>query len=415
MTIADPRAAIDLAALQQRTLRVLMAAAVLGSVAVSLGFTVGAVAAVDLSGSDAVGGAVLTASALGAALAAALLARLAGGQGRGPSLGAGYSLAASGGAVAAAGVGLGWWPVLMLGMLFFGAGMATSLAARFAAADLAEPDTRGRAVGTVLWAGTAGAVAGPNLAGPAGEMAATAGLAEDAGVFLLAAVLSLTAALIVLGGLRPDPLQTARVLAGGSTPDAVTAPRRSKRDLARAYPLARAALAGIALLHFGMVAVMSMTPVHLHHGGAELDVIGLVISAHIAGMYLLSPVFGVLSDRLGRPETLLIGLVIATSGALIAAGAGSHDTGQVTLGLTLVGLGWSAGMVAGSAQLVAAVEPADRARVQGISDVAMNLAGAVGGLLAGILVAVGSFGLLGVLIAAVLAAGVPAALRLRKI
>lgn len=396
-----------LVGVQRRTVRVLMGAQVLGAVAISLGVTVGAVAAVDVSGSDAVGGAVLTATAAGAAIGSALLARIAEHGGRRGSLGAGYLLAAVGALIAAIGIEVRIWPVLLIGMLGFGIGSATGLAARFAAADLAEPDRRGRAVGTVLWAGTLGAIAGPNLAGPARDLTDRTAIAGDAGVFLTGAVLYAAAAGIVWSRLRPDPLVRARELIGAH----VGRPSGTGWRIVWALPAARIAMIGIAALHLAMVAVMSMSPVHLDHGGADLRVIGLVISAHIAGMYLLSPVFGLLVDRVEPALVLPLGVAISLGGALVSASAGEHEAGVLGAGLVLVGLGWSAGLVAASALLVAAVPPEDRARAQGSTDVAMNLAGAVGGLLAGGLMAVGSFTVLGVLVAALLAAHLLASLR----
>ncbi|MBA3742912.1 MFS transporter [Sporichthya sp.] len=395
------------AEIQRHTVRVLMGAQILGAVSISLGVTVGAVAAVDISGSDAVGGAVLTATAGGAAIGSALLARIADSGGRRGSLGSGYLLAAVGALVAAVGVELGFWPVLLVGMLGFGIGSATGLAARFAAADLAEPDRRGRAVGTVLWAGTLGAVAGPNLAGPARDLTDRTAVSGNAGVFLTGAVLYAAAAVVVWSRLRPDPLVRARELIGAQ------AGRSSGTGwgIVWAIPAARFALVGVALLHLSMVAVMSMSPVHLDHGGADLQVIGLVISAHVAGMYLFSPVFGVLVDRWGSTRVLSAGAVISLAGALVCASADQHEPGVLGAGLVLIGLGWSAGLVAASALLVAAVAPEDRARAQGSADVSMNLAGAIGGLLAGGLMAAGSFAVLGVLVAAVLAPYLLASLR----
>lgn len=395
------------AEIQRRTVRVLMGAQILGAVAISLGVTVGAVAAVDISDSDAVGGAVLTATAGGAAVGSALLARIVERSGRRGSLGAGYLLAAAGALVAAVGIELGFWPVLLVGMLGFGIGSSTGLAARFAAADLAEPARRGRAVGTVLWAGTLGAVAGPNLAGPARDLTERTTVSGNAGVFLTGTVLYTAAAAVVWSRLRPDPLVRARELIG---PHAGR-PSGTGWAIVWVIPAARFAMIGVALLHLAMVAVMSMSPVHLHHGGAGLRVIGLVISAHIAGMYLLSPVFGVLVDRLGSARVLSAGAAISLGGALVCASADQAESGVLGVGLVLIGLGWSAGLVAASALLVAVVAPEDRARAQGSADVLMNLAGAVGGLLAGGLMAVGSFTVLGVLVAAALAPYLLASLR----
>jgi MFS family permease len=147
-------------------------------------------------------------------------------------------------------------------------------------------------------------------------------------------------------------------------------------------PLVRLAILATALSHATMVALMAMTPVHLVHGGATLSVVGLTISLHIAGMFALSPVFGILSDRLGRIPTILLGQTMLVFSAVVTA-VGSHHDGVVMAGLILLGLGWSASTVSGSALLNDAAPVAHRVRLQGRSDLAMNLAGALGGALSG--------------------------------
>ena len=172
--------------------------------------------------------------------------------------------------------------------------------------------------------------------------------------------------------------------------------------------LVRVAIVTVSLSHATMVALMAMTPVHLVHGGATLTVVGFTISLHIAGMFALSPVFGVIADRLGRFPTIVMGQLMLLASAVITA-LGSHQTGVVMFGLILLGLGWSASTVAGSALLSDAAPAAQRVRLQGRSDLAMNLAGALGGAVAGPLLALlGYAGLAWTLllpVAAVLTAG----------
>nr|WP_222844002.1 MFS transporter [Cellulosimicrobium sp. CUA-896] len=146
--------------------------------------------------------------------------------------------------------------------------------------------------------------------------------------------------------------------------------------------------------HLVMVGVMTMTPVHMNHGGATLQVVGFVISAHIAGMYALSPVIGWLADRLGHARVLVVGGVVLLAAAVVVAGAPSEDAGRLTVGLVLLGVGWSCGLVAGSALLVDATPQGERTAVQGVSDLTMNLGGALGGLLAGGVIAVWSYAVL---------------------
>ncbi|TGJ96391.1 MFS transporter, partial [Actinotalea fermentans ATCC 43279 = JCM 9966 = DSM 3133] len=159
----------------------------------------------------------------------------------------------------------------------------------------------------------------------------------------------------------------------------------------RASATAQLALAAIVVSHLVMVGLMSMTPVHMGHGGASLQIIGIVISAHIAGMYVLSPVIGWAADKVGHSRVLVLVGVILLASAVIVAGAPSDDSARLTVGLVLLGVGWSCGLVAGSALLIDATPATDRTQVQGLTDFAMNLGGAVGGVLAGIVIAVSSY------------------------
>jgi MFS family permease len=198
-----------------------------------------------------------------------------------------------------------------------------------------------------------------------------------AGVFAFPLVAQLLAAVVYLVWMRPDPLLESRRLPL-ETPTTPVAASPALGDLR----LVRVAIIAVALSHATMVALMSMTPVHLVHGGATLTVVGFTLSLHVAGMFALSPVFGVLADRLGRMPTIVGGQLLLLASAVIT-GLGAHQTTTVVVGLILLGLGWSASTVAGSALLNDAAPADRRVSLQGRSDLAMNLAGAVGGAVAG--------------------------------
>ncbi len=394
MNLVPPDRIDDVAArsgVQRRVLWVLVCTQVFGGVGVSIGLAVSTLAAAQMSGSDAVGGSALTCTVLGAAGAAVLVARIAAHAGRRPSLTAGYLLGAVGGLVAVLAAELVIWPLLLAGLVLLGAATAAGLAARFAATDLAEPERRARALAMVVWATTVGAVAGPNLGEPAQRLAEPIGLTPLAGPFLCCAVVFILAAVVTWTGLRPDPLRIAGLAASAS---ATPTPRA--RDALRAAPAARLGVAGIVLGHLVMVGLMSMTPVHMGHSGATLQLVGLVISLHVAGMYAVSPVFGWLADRIGaRPVLGLAALLLVASG-LVSSLAAGDQTALLSVGLVLLGLGWSAGLVAGSTLVSTAVPVPDRPAVQGRADVLMNVAGALGGIVAGLTVAGTSFAVLGI-------------------
>jgi MFS family permease len=391
----------DRHAVQRRVLVVLVVAQVLGGVGVATGIALSSLAAAQLAGSDVVGGAALTCMVVGTAAAALPISRLAARSGRRPALLLGYGLAAVGAVGAAVAIIIGSWPTLLVALLAFGAATAAGLAARFAATDLAQPQRRARALAIVIWAATVGVVAGPNLAAPVQDLAAAAGLVPASGPFVLSAVAFVLAALAVGVGLRPDPLLLARADAALQDPaGAAATPDRAAWRVLVSNSAAVLAVSAIALSQLVMIGLMSLTPVHMNHGGASLQLVGLVISLHVAGMYVLSPVFGVLADRWGRLPVLAGGAVLLVTAGVVTGPAAANDATQLSVGLVALGLGWSAALIAGSAMLTDAVPLDERARVQGLSDVAMNVAGALGGILAGVIMATTSFTVLGLAVAA---------------
>ncbi|MER6476607.1 MFS transporter [Streptomyces filamentosus] len=402
---AAPVSAAALPELRRRVQAVLVATQILGGLGIATGVALAAVLATEVSGTDALAGLASTATVAGPALLAMPLAALMARRGRRAGLVLAYLLGALGAGIAVFGAVLGSFPVLLVGLVGFGAGSSANLAARFAAADLAEPDRRARAISTVVWATTIGAVLGPNIAAPAGRSVSGLGIPVAAGPFLWAAVVFVVSALVVALLLRPDPLLTARALAAAEGDGTADRPEdRSLRAGLRAVresPRARIALVTVAASQTVMVSIMSMTPVALTHHGAGIELIGLVISVHIAGMYAFSPVMGWLSDRLGR--LAVIGLAVGLLGfaALLAGTAGASHT-RVAAGLFVLGLGWSAGLVSGSALLTDSVPQAARAAVQGLSDTVMNTAAGVGGLVAGVIVSQAGYGPLNAIAACLL-------------
>ncbi|MDQ0796977.1 MFS transporter [Streptomyces sp. B1I3] len=381
---ATPVTAADLPALQRRTSAVLILSQILGGLGVPVGIALAPVLATEVSGSEALSGLAPTASVAGTALLSLPLAALMASRGRRPGLVLAYLVGAAGALLVVTATMVGSFPLLLLGMAGFGAGSSANLQARFAAADLAAPDRRGRAISTVIWATTIGSVLGPNIAAPAGRVFRDTSVPETAGPFAWAAAIFLLTGLLVAVLLRPDPLLTARALA----PQETGPEHRSLRAgiaAVRASPMARLALVTVAVSHTTMVSIMVMTPVHLGHHGAGLQLVGLVISGHIAGMYAFSPVMGRLTDRVGRPAVIGLAAGLLCCAALLAGTSGGGH-GRTAAGLFVLGLGWSAGLVAGSALLTDSVPQAARAAVQGLSDLTMNTAAGVGGAVAGVVV-----------------------------
>ncbi|WP_328424753.1 MFS transporter [Micromonospora sp. NBC_00389] len=424
----------DVAPIQRRTLRLLFTTQIIGGIGVTIGIAVGALLAARIAGT-AVAGLAQSAGVVGAALLAIPVTRIMARHGRRPGLVVAYAVGAVGGVLVVLAAVTRSVPLLFLGMLFFGGGTAANLQARYAAVDLAEPARRARQLSLIIWATTIGAVAAPNFAALADRVTSGWGLPPLAGPFAFSAAAFVLAGGVLLGLLRPDPLLTARRLAAADAPVAdvpaavlaaeapadggpvggdvapaaapveVRAPRgagmRVAWSVVRGRPAARLGIAAVAVGHLVMVAVMSMTPVRLGESHADADVlrlVGIVLSLHIAGMYALSPLVGWLTDRLGRRVVILggVGLLLA---ACAVAGTAGHHTPRLSVGLVLLGLGWSGTMVAGSTLLSESVPDGVRPSVQGLSDLTMGLAGAGAAMASGFVMQVAGYPVLTLLAA----------------
>lgn len=401
-TISDPA---TLRAVQRRTMRVLALAQVIGTVGVGVAPSIGILLAGQVTQDETWAGLARTASTLGAALLGLPLGTLAARRGRRFALTTGWWLAAAGAALLV--VAAQWMLVvpLFLGLLLIGSGSAVSLQSRFAATDLAEPQRRARSLALVVWVGTLGSVLGPNLGLPGQLVGRATGLSVFAGAFLIAAVCLALAGVVVQIWLRPDPLLAlglpapVRERVAGRRP-----PGRVRLVIAEIRSNRRARIAVIAILtaQVVMVAVMTMTPVHLEHQGGSITVIGLTISLHVAGMYALAPLVGLLVDRRGHRISIAVGIgVLAVSLAVGALGA--DRTSWTVVCLVLLGVGWSFVNVAGSALFSQSIADTTRAASQGGVDALANLCGAVAAFAAGPLLAVTSFSFLAVAALLVLA------------
>jgi MFS family permease len=399
---------------QRRVVRVLAAAQVLGGIGVAAGAAVGALLAADLS-MESLSGLSSAASTIGAALIALPVARVMTVRGRRPGLLLAYAIGIVGAMVVVTGSALSLFPLALIGLALTGGGQTAGLQSRYAATDLASPETRGRSLATVVWATTVGSVLGPNLAEPMGDLAERVGVPRLAGPYMLTVVVFVIAAAMIAVMLRPDPLDVAREHHARSSAVPAGPPRGASISeavaLVRSIPPALLGFAAMAIGQAVMVAVMSMTPVHLQHGDASLKIIGFVISGHITGMYIASPLVGIASDRIGRRPVIVAGTAILLASFVIAGTATGHESLQLGIGLFLLGLGWSCTLIAGSTLLTESIPAEERPNVQGTADLLMGIAGASAGLLSGVVVGLGSYALLNIICAALVVPLVAATLR----
>lgn len=389
---------LDIPAVQRRTVGVLSISQVFSGVAIAGSVAAGSLIAASVSGSEAVAGLAQTFGVLGAALLALPLARVALSKGRRASLALGYGMGAIGALVVIAGAVWLNTALVLIGCLLVGVASASGYQARYAAVDLAQEDKRGQQLSYVVWAGTIGAVLGPNLLQPAGWLGQALGLPELAGAYVITAVALAISVVVLLAFLRPDPYVLAaqmRAKANAEAKREVAKPRlRDGMEHLRRNRGALLGMSAIAIGHVAMVMVMVMTPIHMAHVDVTLTLIGLVISVHVAGMYALSPVVGWGVDRFGRIPVIVTGIVILLVSCVISGFAAGDQVVLLGIGLFLLGLGWSCTLIAGSTLLVDDVGPVERPSVQGLSDLVMNVAGAIGGAVAGLIVAFSSYAVL---------------------
>lgn len=376
----------DVARIRRRSRVAIISGQSLAGIGMGATFSSGALLATQLSGSSAWSGTSVTASTLGAAAAAVPLAALAQRFGRSPALATGAGIAAAGAVVGIVASATGAFWLFLVAMAMLGVGTAVNLQSRFAGTDLSDPSTRGRDLAIVVWSTTIGAVAGPNLIGPGDALGRSLGLPALSGVFLFALAAQLVAVLVYLVVMNPDPLLTALRLGVERGVAAVAARAEDRNGVVTA-------ILALALSHATMASVMAMTPVHLVDHGATLVIVGVTISLHVAGMYALSPVWGILSDRLGREAVIGLGQGMLLA-ALLMTSLGAESEGWVLAGLIFLGLGWSAATVAASGLVADSADPTRRTRVQGRADLAMSLAGGLGAAASGaVLAAIGYAGL----------------------
>ena len=409
---------VDRARIQRRTLIVVVIAQVLGGAGLAAGVTVGALLAEQMLGTDSVAGLPTALFTLGSALSAYLVGRASQRAGRRVGLGVGFLAGGLGAAGVVVAAGIGSVPLLFGALFVYGSGTATNLQARYAGTDLATPARRGAAVSTALVSTTVGAVAGPNLVEPLGRLAAGLGLPALAGPFLLAAVAYAAAGAVFMVFLRPDPLLWARRLhaAGASSGTSTTDRPGGSPDPGAPPRLPAGAFLGAAVMvvtQVAMVAVMTMTPVHMRDHQHGLGDVGLVIGLHIAAMYLPSPLTGLLVDRVGRTPTALAAGVVLIAAGITAAAVPGAALSMTIVSLVLLGLGWNLGLVSGTAMVIDATVPANRARTQGSIDVVIALSGAAAGALSGVIASATSYAVLAASTALLAIAVFPVALAAR--
>ncbi|MBD8033208.1 MFS transporter [Solibacillus merdavium] len=379
--------------LYKRTLWVVILSQTFGGAGLAAGITVGALIARQMLGSESFTGLPTALFTLGSALSAFLVGRFSQRFGRRYGLSFGFITGGVGAVGVIAATAMENIALLFLALFIYGAGTSTNLQARYAGTDLAKPKQRATAISMAMVATTIGAVAGPNLVTPTGHLAEAIGLPTLTGPFLLAALAYLLAGFTFFFLLKPDPLLVAVAIAEKQNEEQVSTGGINQQSTVDRLGVGVGAIV-LVMSHVVMVAIMTMTPIHMEHAGSGLSLIGLVISMHVAAMYLPSLVTGILVDKVGRSWMVVASGVTLSFAGFIAAYSPGDRMWSVALALILLGLGWNFGLISGTAMIIDATTIQNRAKIQGSVDVSVALAGSAGGLLSGIIVANSSYAFL---------------------
>ncbi|MBD8071191.1 MFS transporter [Bacillus sp. PS06] len=382
--------------LYKRTLIVVVISQIFGGAGLAAGITVGALLAQSILGTDSVTGIPTALFTLGSAGAALLVGRYSQRFGRRFGLTLGFLA----GGIGAIGVVLaalmGSILLLFASLVIYGAGTATNLQARYAGTDLANSTQRAKAISLAMVTTTLGAVAGPNLVDVMGGFASSIGIPPLAGPFILAAAAYLLAGLVFFLFLRPDPFIVVRAIAGAQSTTSDLPLKEDAAVLSRNKQGVTIGATMMVLTQFVMMAIMTMTPIHMGHHGHGLNDVGLVIGIHIGAMFLPSLVTGYLVDKLGRTVMAIASAVTLLVAGMLSALGPADSMVLLIIALGLLGLGWNFGLISGTAILVDSTPSSTRAKTQGSVDVFIALAGALGGGISGVVVAHSSYAVLSI-------------------
>ncbi|WP_433948254.1 MFS transporter [Bacillus tropicus] len=376
--------------LYKRTLLIVSISQMFGGAGLAAGITVGALLAQQMLGTDAYAGLPAAMFTMGSAVAAFFVGKLSQKYGRRVGLAAGFIVGGLGAIGVVLAALINSIILLLVSLLIYGAGTATNLQARYAGTDLADKKQRATAISITMVMTTFGAVAGPNLVGVMGRFAHSIGIPELAGPFILSAAAFILAGFVLFVMLRPDPLLVANMIETYKQEHTYKGQPITEEAIENKRGITVGAIVMI-LTQIVMVAIMTMTPVHMGHHGHGLSAVGLVIGFHVGAMYLPSLVTGMLIDKIGRTTMSIAGGVILLAAGVIAAIAPSDSLILLIVALSLLGLGWNLGLISGTAQIVDATIPSTRAKTQGKIDVFIALAGASGGAMSGMVVANSSY------------------------
>ena len=377
-------------------------------------FTLLSIAGGVIAGTDAAAGIPSTVMTFSQSMMAFVFGMYMGRFGRRIGLTTAYGISTVSALIGVIAVYFGLFPLLLVSAAGMGMGRSGADLSRFAAGELFPEQQRARMIGRIVFAGTIGAIFGPLLVGPGGQLASLLGINPNVtlvltqtqfmqnitpaanysqlttGPWLIATIMYFLSFIITFVFLRPEPALVAKQynddepLKNDALPD-------EGRSLGELLHLPDVQLAIIAMLisQTVMVTLMTITPWHMHQVNHPNTAVSLVISAHTLGMFGLSALTGYLIDRYGRVQMMVIGAITLIASAIIAPL--STQLPYLVFALFLLGLGWNFGYIAGSSMLADALRGREKNRVQGFNDMLVAFSAGLGTLSSGFLFDFGGY------------------------
>lgn len=219
---------------------------------------------------------------------------------------------------------------------------------RFAAAELAKPEYRERAVSMVLAGGLIGGVLGPNLA----QWTQHLGSAPFAAAYAALAVIALVAMGVISLVTFPPVAPRAPGASGG----------RPLSEIMR-QPVFIVSTAAAALGYGVMNILMAASPIAMQVCGHPFKDAALVLEWHIIGMFAPGFVTGHLIKRFGTTAILFAGVVLNL--LCVAIALSGVEVMHFLISMFLVGVGWNFLFTAGTALSLKAYRPEEKDKAQG--------------------------------------------------
>ncbi len=375
--------------------------------------TLHSIAAGILGGSDAAAGMPTTVVTFSQSMMAYFMGIIMGRYGRRMGLCTSYGFGFLGAVFGLIAVLNGIFLLLLISSVGMGIARSGSQMSRFVVGEMFPAAKRAQMIGRVVFAGTIGAIFGPSLVEPSSRLARflslelvpepylaqtdlaiavmpNAGAIQQltTGPWVIASLFLAISFLVTFFLLRPEPALVAKQYS--ELREDYVGPKGGHKlaDLLR-LPNVQLAILSMLISQTVMSTLMTITPWHMHVSDHSNAQVSLVISAHVLGMFGLSPLTGYLIDRYGRVKMMVIAALLLIASTIISPL--STQLSYLVGGLFLLGLGWNFGYVAGSSMLADALSGADRTRVAGFNDMLVAFCAGLGTLSSGFLFGLGGF------------------------